>query len=123
MAEVYVREVIGNPAESIRDVEVRDRQIYEKYKSQIRSIVEEAVSNVARREGSGYVIDKIYFGVKNGILYAYGSGPIAREAKRICIERYGDPEKKKSGSDGAAEAVAAVSLGPLFAIIAGLLMG
>jgi len=50
--------------------------------------------------------------LKNGILYAYGSGPIAREAKRICIERYGDPEKKKSGSDGAAEAGADVLVTP-----------
>lgn len=96
MAEVYVREVVGNPSASIRDVDVLNRQLYEKYKAEIREITEEALSRVIKRTGQGYILDKIKFYVQNGRLYADGEGPVAREAKNICYERYGRPKSKNS---------------------------
>ena len=91
MAEVYVREVRDKPRASVRDVEVLNRSVYERYKSSIRRITEEAVSKAMENNPSGYVVDRLHFYVKNGKLTVDGDGIVALYAKKICERKYGKP--------------------------------
>ena len=121
MAEVYVREVVGNPSASIRDVNVLNRQLYERWKPEIMKITEQAVRDVVSRGHSGYIIDKVVYKVVDGKLYATGEGPIAQRARQICIEKYGNPYRRSSGGDDAAQAIGAVGASIAGIILLGLL--
>lgn len=86
MAEVYIDEVAREGGHTSRDVNVTNRQIYEKWKPAIMKATEYAVAkySVANK---GYAKGSIRFYENNGRLYATGKGPLAQLANEF-ITKY-----------------------------------